>query len=67
MNLPLLTKMLSRSVQCSSSFPETFSYGRVAGKSYIDKACYVAMNETNNTCISCVFNGFKYSSNTSKD
>ena len=45
MNLPLLTKMLSRSVQCSSSFPETLSYEREAGKSYIDKACYVAIHE----------------------
>ena len=28
---------------------------------------YTAIGENNNTCISCVFNGFKYISNTRRD
>ena len=40
----ILTKILSRSAEWSSSSVEMFSYEREAGW-YIDKVCYVAMNE----------------------
>ena len=52
--------MFGRSVQLSSSFGKTFSYVRDACE-YIDKVYQADIYRKNNTCTSCVFNGFKYS------
>ena len=59
MNLSFFTKCFGRSVQLSSSFGKTFSYVRDACK-YKDKVYQADIYRKNNTCISCVFNGFKY-------
>ena len=48
-----------RSVQLSSSFGETFSYVRGACK-YKIKVYQADSYRKNNTCTSCVLNGFKY-------
>ena len=57
MNLSVFTKNFGISVQLSSSFDKMFSYVRDA-----DKVYQADIYRKNNTCISCVFNGFKYSS-----
>ena len=48
-----------RSVQLSSSSGKTFSYVRDACW-YKDKVYQADIYRKNNTCTSCVFNGFKY-------
>ena len=48
-----------RSVQLSSSFGKTFSYVRGACE-FKDKVYQAYIYRKNNTCTSCVFNGFKY-------
>ena len=60
MNLSFFTKIFDRSVQLSSSFGKTFFYVRDACK-YKDKVYQADIHRKNNTYISCVFNGFKYS------
>ena len=59
MNLPFFTKLLIRSAQLSLGLVETFSYEREVVW-FIDKVCYNATGEDNNTCISCAFHGYKY-------
>ena len=59
MNLSFFTKMFERSVQLSSSFGKTFSDVRGACW-YKDKVYQDDIYRKNNTCISCVFNSFKY-------
>ena len=59
MNLSFFTKIFGRSVKLSSSFGKTFSYVRDACK-YKDKVYQADIYRKNNTCTSCVFNGFKY-------
>ena len=59
MNLTFFTKIFISSAQWGLGLDETFSYEREA-VSYIDKGYYAAIGDNNNTCISCVFNGFKY-------
>ena len=59
MNLSFFTKNFGRSVQLSSSFGKTFSYVRDACK-YKDEVYQADSYRKNNTCTSCVFNGFKY-------
>ena len=59
MYLPSFTKIVSRSVQWSSSFVKTFSYEREPFI-YIYILCYVIMNKKKDTCISSDFNGFKF-------
>ena len=59
MNLSYLTEIFGRSVQLSSSFGKTFSYVRGACKCK-DKVYQADIYRKNNTCTSCVFNGFKY-------
>ena len=59
MNLSFFTKIFDRRVQLSSSFGKTFSYVRGACK-YKDKVYQADIYRKNNTCTSCVFNGFKY-------
>ena len=61
MNLSFFTKIFGRSVQLSSSFGKTFSYVRDACE-YKDKVFKADIYNENNTCTSCVFNGFKYMS-----
>ena len=58
MNLSFFTKNFGRSVQLSSSFGKTFSYVRDACK-YKDEVYQADIYRKNNTCTSCVFNGFK--------
>ena len=60
MNLSFFTKIFCRSVQLSSNFGKTFSYVRGACW-YKDKVYQADIYRKNNTCTSCVFNGFKYS------
>ena len=59
MNLSFFTKIFGRSVQLSSSFGKTFSYvgTLVSTKTKCIKLICIGKN---NTCTSCVFNGFKY-------
>ena len=59
MNLSFFTKNFGRSLQLSSSFGKTFAYVRDACK-YKDKMYQADIYRKNNTCTSCVFNGFKY-------
>ena len=59
MNLAFFTKSFSRCAQSRSSFAKTFLYVREACK-YTDKGNYFATYRKNNICVSCVFNGFKY-------
>ena len=59
MILSFFTKMFDRSVQLSSSFGKTFSYVRGACE-YKGKVYQADIDRKNNTCTSCVFNGFKY-------
>ena len=59
MNLSFFTKIFGRSVQLSSNFGKTFSYVRDACW-YKDKVYQADIYRKNNTCTSCVFNGFKY-------
>ena len=59
MNLSFFTKNFGRSVQLSSSFGKMFSYVRDACQ-YKDNVYQADIYRKNNTCISCVFNGFKY-------
>ena len=59
MNLSFFTKIFGRSVQLSTSFGKTFSYVRDACK-YKCKVYLADIYRKNNTCTSCVFNGFKY-------
>ena len=60
MSLSFFTKIFGRSVQLSSSCGKTFSYVRDACL-YKDKVYQADIYRKNNTCASCVFNGFKYS------
>ena len=60
MNLTFFTKILISSAQKSLGLVETFSYEREAVWC-IEKVYCTAVGENNHTCISCVFNGFKYS------
>ena len=59
MHLSFFTKMFGRSVQLSSNFGKTFSYDRDACW-YKDNVYQADIYRKNNTCTSCVFNGFKY-------
>ena len=59
MHLSFFTEFFGRSVQLSSSFGETFSYVRDTFL-YKDKVYQADIYRKNNTCTSCVFNGFKY-------
>ena len=59
MHLSFFTKMFGRSVQLSSNFGKTFSYVRDACW-YKDNVYQADIFRKNNTCTSCVFNGFKY-------
>ena len=63
MHLSFSTKMFGRSVQLSSNFGKTFSYVRDACW-YKDNVYQADIYRKNNTCTSCVFNGFKYISMT---
>ena len=57
--MSFFTKMFGRSVQLSSNFGKTFSYVRDACW-YKDNVYQADIFRKNNTCTSCVFNGFKY-------
>ena len=59
MNLSFFTEFFGRSVQLSSNIGKTFSYVRDACL-YKDKVYQADIYRKNNTCTSCVFNGFKY-------
>ena len=59
MHLSFFTKLFGRSVQLSSNFGKTFSYVRDACW-YKDNVYQADIFRKNNTCTSCVFNGFKY-------
>ena len=55
----IFNQFFDRSVQLSSSFGKTFSCVRDACW-YKDKVYKADIYRKNNTCTSCVFNGFKY-------
>ena len=55
----IFTKIFGRSVQLSSRFGKTFSSVKDACE-YKDKVYQADIYRKNNTCTSCVFNGFKY-------
>ena len=62
MNLTFFIKTLISREQWGLGLVETLLYEREAVR-YIDKldnVYYTAIGEKHNTCISCVFNGFKY-------
>ena len=59
MNLTFFNKILIRIAQRRPGLVETFLCEMETVR-YIDKVYHITINENNNTCISGVFNGFKY-------